>query len=124
MLEPIDLSTVSPPSEATNSIPEPADIIDVAGILKTPLHEIYGIPWGVAERSDKALNEIWGWARENFPEAETDEDKLWELKRLTDRLGTPKLGNKPWLHLQMYVSTDKQLRSLQRRKMEMEYPHV
>lgn len=117
-MEPIELN--APITSQGENQSAPADLLEDPGLaLKTPLHENFGAKWG-NPGTDRQLNMIWDWAKETYPEAATDKTQLlWEIRKLSNQIGSPIVGEKPWVNLAMYVSTARQLKQTENRLKEM-----
>ena len=113
-MEPVNLSPTTAIPE--NTIPDPG-IGDLHQDYK-PLYEKFGAKPG-RESTDRQLAMIWEWAKENAPLKDKDAI-LWEVTKLSNKLGSSSFNDKPWTKLATYVSTWKQQRDLEKRLKEME----
>jgi hypothetical protein len=69
--------------------------------------------------TDRILSEIWDWAKSQAPLDDKD-SVLWEITKLSNRIGSPHIGEKPWTKLISYISTYNQLKASETRLKEME----
>lgn len=96
------------PEESLHTDEEVKGIDERRGKFKI-LYEHFGAKPGL-ERTDHMLEEIWEFAKGKSYEKDPD-SVLREIKSISNKLGTPMIGEKPWLHLINYVRTYKRLNS-------------
>lgn len=116
-MEPVNLSQSVDTPIPENIVPEPG-----IGELYTdhkPLYDHFGAKPGF-EGTDRQLAMIWEWGKENSPVKDDKSAILWEITKLSNRLGSSSFKDKPWVNLATYVSTWKQQRALESRLKEME----
>ena len=70
-------------------------------------------------RTDRIFEELWNWAKGQAPLKDKD-SILWELTKLSNKLGSVHYGEKPWSKLISYVSTYNQMKDSETRLKEME----
>ena len=114
-MEPVNLSPS--PEIPKNVTPEPG--IGTEHVDFKPLYERFGAKPGL-ESTDRQLSMIWDWASENSPIKGDKDAILWEITKLSNRLGTSSFNDKPWTKIATYVSTWKQQMNLENRLKEME----
>lgn len=72
-----------------------------------------------SQRADKDFSTIWDWAKGQSP-AEDPDAILWEVTKLSQRIGNPGYGQIPWSKLLNYITTFNQMRSAEGRLKEMD----
>jgi hypothetical protein len=114
-MEPVSFSPQS--DSPTTASPMPEMGIGDDHIDFKPLYERYQA--APNPRTDRIFEEIWNWAKSQAPEKDKD-SILWEVSKLSNRLGSAGVGEKPWVKVIAYVSTYNQLRSAEERLKQME----
>lgn len=116
-MEPVNLSQSADTPLPENSTPGPG--VGELHIDHKPLYERFGAKPG-SESTDRQLAMIWEWAKESSPVKDDKDAILWEITKLSNRLGSSSFKDKPWVNLATYVSTWKHQRALEERLKQME----
>lgn len=116
-MEAINLSPPSTEINAENT--SPAAGIGELHVPYKPLYDRFGAKPGV-EGTDRQLAMIWEWAKESSPVKDDRDAILWEITKLSNKLGSSSFNDKPWVKLATYVSTWKQQQEIEKRLKEME----
>lgn len=114
-MESVNLNPETPIPENVTPLPG----IGSEHIDHSPLYERFGAKPGM-ESTDRQLAMIWEWANENSPVKGDKDAIMWEITKLSNKLGSSSFNDKPWVKLATYVSTWQQQRSLEKRLKEME----
>ena len=116
-MEPINLSQTSSTEIPVNTIPDPG-IGELAKDFK-PLYERFGAQ--PTERTDRIFKEIWDYAKGVADDPNDRDSILWQISRLSAKLGSPSMGEKPWTKIMSYVSTLNQMKRAENRLKEMDH---
>lgn len=114
-MEPVNLSPVAQDTPTERA--DESAYIGSANFEFKPLYERYN----AAEnpRTDRIFEQIWSWAKAQAPEKDKD-SIMWEITKLSNRLGSAGVGEKPWTKVIAYVSTHNQMVESERRLRQME----
>lgn len=83
-----------------------------------PLYERFGAREG-SPSTDKALAQIWEYAKENAGNKDRD-SVMWEVTKLLNRFGSPSSGDKPWSKALVWVQTHRRMLEAEKMMREME----
>lgn len=115
-MEPVNLTQAT---QASAESARPDQGIGDLHVPHKPLYEKFGAKPG-SESTDRQLAMIWEWAEANSPVKGDRDAILWEVTKLSNRLGSASFNDKPWTKLSAYVSTWRQQRALEERLKGME----
>lgn len=106
----------------------PTESVDIAASIGAdykeflPLAEKFGLDGKkVAPHVERNLIAIWDWAKSRA-ETKDKESILWQVTKLSNRLGDAQYGSAPYSKVMAYVSTYNSMREAENRLKEMENP--
>lgn len=113
---------LNPTAESPSENVTPGAGIGDLHIAHKSLYEMFGAKQGSGS-TDRQLAMIWEWGKEHSPVKDDNDAIAWEIRKLSNRLGSASFNSKPWVNLATYVSTWKQQQGLEKRLKEMETNH-
>jgi hypothetical protein len=112
-MEPVNLSSTPEGKSPEVTVEQPISIQE-----RTPLHDRFNIVHSSPEL-DAQMKDIWAWAKAQSPVDDKD-SILWEVTKLTQKLGMEGISDKPWAKILNYVRVWKQFRSAEDQLKQME----